>query len=330
MTAPKHAFVTGGTGFTGGRLCEVLAARGWRVTALARPTSRTERLAACGARIVTGDVTQRASFERALEAVDVVFHVAAAFREAKLPDSAYTAVNVEGTRHVIEAAAAAGVGRVVHCSTIGVHGDTGRTPANEDTPFAPPDFYCRSKAEGERLARELFAKHGLPGVVFRPVGIYGPGDTRFLKLFRGLARRRFVMIGSGDVLYHLTYVDDLCDGIVLCGEHPKAPGDVFILGGEGFVTLNELVAAVAQEVKGAPLPVRVPMPPVLAAAWLCEALCKPFGIEPPLYPRRVEFFRKHRAFDISKAKRVLGYAPRVSLADGVHRTAEWYRSEGLL
>lgn len=326
----RHAFVTGGTGFTGGRLCELLAARGWRVSALARRTSDTRRLAACGARVVTGDVKDRASFADALAGVDVVFHVAAAFREAKLPDSEYTAVNVEGTRNVVEAAAAARVGRVVHCSTIGVHGDTGRTPASEDSPFAPPDFYCQSKLEGERLARTLFEKHGLPGVVFRPVGIYGPGDDRFLKLFRGLARRRFVMIGNGDVLYHLTYVDDLCDGIELCGTHPSAVGEVFILGGEGFVTLNELVAEVARAVDGKALPFRVPMAPVLAAAWLCEAVCRPLGIEPPLYPRRVEFFRKHRAFDISKAKRMLGYRPQVGLAEGVARTAAWYREQGLI
>jgi len=330
---PKHAFVTGGTGFTGGRLCEVLAERGWRVSALVRPTSRPEaraRLEALGATLVPGDVRERASFERALPGVDVVFHVAAAFREAKLSDAEYTAVNVDGVRNLVEAAADAGVGRFVHCSTVGVHGDTGRTPANEDTPFAPPDFYCESKLRGEELARDTFARRGLPGVVFRPLGIYGPGDTRFLKLFRGIARGRFVLIGNGDVLYHLTYVDDLCDGIVLCGEHPAAPGQVFILGGEQHTTLNGIIEEVVRATGGKPPRLRVPLAPVLAAAWLCEAVCRPLGIEPPLYPRRVEFFSKHRAFEIAKARRVLGYAPRVGLREGITRTAAWYREHGWL
>jgi nucleoside-diphosphate-sugar epimerase len=218
----------------------------------------------------------------------------------------------------------------VHCSTVGVHGDTGRTPASEQTPFAPPDSYCESKLEGELAARERFASLGLPGVVFRPVGIHGPGDTRFLKLFRGLARGRFVMIGRGDVLYHLTYIDDLCDGILLCASRPEAVGDAFILGGDHATTLNEIVAEVARAVGARPPRWHVPLAPVLAAGWLTETLCRPLRIEPPLHRRRVEFFSKHRAFDIAKARRVLGYAPRVDLREGITRTARAYRDAGWL
>ena len=330
----ERAFVTGATGVTGGRLCEVLVARGRKVTALVRETARRKERAVALERLrvelVTGDLRDAGSWAGALAGADVVYHIAAAFREARLSDRDYTEVNVHGTRHVIEAAAAAGVRRVVHCSTVGVHGDTGRTPANEDTPFSPPDFYCQSKLEGELLARELCAKLGLEGVVFRPVGIYGASDDRFLKLFRGVARGRFVMIGSGDILYHLTFIDDLCDGIQLCGEKPEASGGVFILGGEEYVTLNQLVDEVARATGGRRFPFRVPMAPVMAAATLCEKVCRPLGIEPPLYPRRVEFFSKHRAFDISRAKRVLGYQPKVPLRDGLARTAAGYREQGLL
>lgn len=329
----RRAFVTGATGFTGGRLAETLAARGWQVLALARETSRPPalaRLESAGAQIVRGDVRDPAPWQDALRGTDVVFHLAAAFREARLSDAEYRAVNVEGTRQVIEAAARAGVGRVVHCSTVGVHGDTGRTPVTEDAPFAPPDFYCQSKLEGESLARELFAKHGLPGVVFRPYGIHGPGDDRFLKLFRGLARGRFVMIGSGDVMYQLTYVDDLCDGILLCAERPAAVGEVFVLGGEAPTTLNQLVAEVARAVGGHVPRWRVPLAPVMAAGWLCETVCRPLGVEPPLHRRRVEFFSKHRAFDPSKARRLLGFTARTSLREGIERTAAWYRAQGML
>jgi nucleoside-diphosphate-sugar epimerase len=222
------------------------------------------------------------------------------------------------------------VRRVVHCSTIGVHGDTGRTPANENSPFAPPDYYCQSKLEGELLARELFRTLGMEGAIFRPVGVYGPGDTRFLKLFQSICRRHFRMIGSGETLYHLTYIEDLCCGIRMCGEHKDAVGEVFILGGEGYVTLNQLVAEIAKVVGGHVPRAHVPLAPVMLAARLCESVCRPLNIEPPLYRRRVEFFSKDRAADISKARRILGYVPQVSLADGLRRTAAWYRERGYL
>jgi len=326
----SRAFVTGGTGFTGGALCAALRAGGYDVVALVRDGSRTAALESLGVRLVTGDLRDKGSFAAALAGVDVVFHIAAAFREAKLSDVDYHEVNVGGTRNVIEAAAEHGARRVVHCSTIGVHGDTGRTPANEDSPFSPPDHYCRTKLEGELLARKLFEALGIEGVVFRPLGIYGPGDTRFLKLFRGIRRGRFRMIGSGETLYHLTYIEDLCRGIVLCGERSEAVGEVFILGGEGHVTLNELAAEIAAAVGGRVPRRHIPLGPVLLAAALCETVCRPLGIEPPLYRRRVEFFSKDRAADVSKAKRVLGYRPEVTLSQGLRRTAAWYRERDLL
>lgn len=162
------------------------------------------------------------------------------------------------------------------------------------------------------------------------MGIYGPGDLRFLKLFRTVARGQFRMIGSGSVMYHMTYIDDLVDGIILCGEHPAARGKTYILGGPRYTTLNELVAAVAAAVGRDPPRGRIPLWPVKAGAWLCERLCKPFKIEPPLHMRRLDFFIKDRGFTSAKAARDLGYAPRVSLADGFARTAAWYRQQGLL
>jgi nucleoside-diphosphate-sugar epimerase len=170
----------------------------------------------------------------------------------------------------------------------------------------------------------------MQGSVFRPLGIYGPRDTRFLKLFRGLKHRRFVMIGDGSTLYHMTYIDDLCQGIELCGTRPEALGEVFILGGDHHVTLNELIASVARAVESSGPRMRVPMWPVMAAAHVCEKVFRPLGIEPPLYPRRVEFFSKDRAADISKARRLLGYAPRVNLDEGTRRTARWYAEQNLL
>ena len=113
----------------------------------------------------------------------------------------------------------------MHCSTVGVHGDVEHPPANEDAPLKPGDIYQDTKLEGERAAREAAARTGVEVVIARPTGIYGPGDRRLLKLFRGVARRRFVVLGDrAKIFYHLTYIDDLVEGFRLCGEVPRRPG----------------------------------------------------------------------------------------------------------
>ena len=138
------------------------------------------------------------------------------------------------------------------------------------------------------------------------------------------------MIGSGEVYYHMIYIDDLIDGILLCGAKKEAIGNVYILGDESFVTINRLVEMIA-DVLGVKAPrFHFPFTPAYYASILCEFICKPLGIDPPLYRRRVDFFRKNRAFDISKAKRELGFRPKVDLKTGIRLTANWYHKQALL
>ena len=238
-----------------------------------------------------------------------MYHVAATYRTAGQPDQAYRAVNVEGTRALLDAALAAGARRFVHCSTGGVHGHVERPPADEDAPFAPGDVYQETKLAGERLARAAGETGRMEVVVVRPIGIYGPGDTRFLKMFRAVARRRFPLLGGGRVFYHLTYVDDLVEGFRLCGETPAAAGRTYLLAGPRYTTLAEFARLVAAELGVPPPRWRVPARPV----WLAGALCVPLGVEPPLYRRRVDFFTKSRAFDTTRARRELDYRPAVDL-----------------
>jgi len=321
--------VTGATGFTGAALCRRLRSDGADVTAFVRPSSGTDALREMGVRLETVDITSPAEVKAAFRPFDVVYHIAAAFRVEHESLEEFRLVNVEATRNLLDAAREAGVGRFVHCSTVGVQGEILDPPASEDYRFAPGDHYQQSKLEGELLAREYFGR-GMPGVVVRPVGIYGPGDTRFLKLFRPISRGRFVMIGSGRSLYHLTYIDDLVDGILLAGARPEARGEVFTIGGARYTTLNELVRLIAGAVGAREPRWRIPYWPVHAAASACQFLCRLTGVNPPLYPRRVEFFAKSRAFSIDKARRLLGYEPKVGLEDGLKRTAAWYRGKGMI
>ena len=322
--------VTGATGFTGGHLARALVARGHPVRALVRRPEAAGDLRAAGIEVVAGDLERPDDLSRAVGGVDVVFHVAALYRQAGLPEATYRRVNAESAGWIVRAAAQAGVSRVVHCSTVGVHGDIEHPPADEDAPLNPGDVYQVTKLEGERLARAAAADTGMPLTIVRPTGIYGPGDRRLLKLFRGVARRRFLILGDGRIFYHLTHVDDLVEGFLLAATVPAGANRTYILAGPEVTTLTELVAIVAGQAGVPPPGWHLPVWPFWAAGAACEAVCAPFGLEPPIYRRRVEFFTKSRAFDIARARAELGYAPAVGLAEGIGRTLAWYRAAGWL
>ena len=332
MTTPppgSRVLVTGATGFTGGHLARRLAADGVAVRALVR-NPHVAAASLPGIELAAGDLTDTHSLARAVKGIDVVYNIAALYRAAGLDDTLYRAVNATAVGTLIEQAGAAGVKRVVHCSTVGVHGDIEHPPADEDAPLRPGDVYQETKLEGESVARRAATEAGVPLVIVRPTGIYGPGDQRLLKLFRGVARRRFNVLGRGDIWYHLTYIDDLVDGFRLCGTHPAAAGRTYILSGPEVTTLNELVAITASVAGVKPPSLRLPVWPFWMAGAACEVLCRPLGIEPPIYRRRVDFFTKSRAFDSSLAKAEIGYAPTVGLRDGIARTLAWYREAGWL
>ena len=326
---PKRVLVTGATGFTGGALAKKLIERGDQVVALVRKSANTKPLEALGVELVYGDITDADAVQRAAEATQIIYHIAAVYRTAGHPDSYYEAVNVQGVQHVIDAARKHNVGRTVHCSTIGVHGDIEEIPSNETSPFNPGDIYQRTKLAGEQLFAEAMA-NGLPGSIFRPGAIYGPGDLRLLKMFKQVKRGFFPLFGGGKNLYHLSYIDDLTDGIILCGEHPNALGERFILCSNEYDTLKALTATIARQLHVKEPNLSLPVAPLMLAAKICEALCKPLGIDPPLHTRRVEFFVKSRAFDNRKARRLLGYEPKIGTEEGVRRTIAWYEENDLL
>lgn len=326
----NKVLVTGAAGFTGGHLARRLASSGVSVRALVRDPRQCADLVKWGIEPVQGDLRDAQSLRQAVQGIDIVYHIAALFRPENVSRQDMWDTNVQGTRNILEASRQAGVKRFVHCSTVGVHGDVKHPPATEESPYRPGDYYQDSKTEGEKVALEYMAQQEMPVVVFRPGGIYGPGDLRFLKLFKSIKKQRFIMFGSGEIKYQLIYIDDLVDGIILCGEHQAAPGQIFILTGEHPVTLNQFARTAAKVMQVPPPRLHFPILPVYLAGFLCELVCKPIGIQPPLYRRRVDFFRKTRWFDISKARRVLGFQPKVDMEHGFQKTVAWYEQEGLL
>jgi dihydroflavonol-4-reductase len=320
--------VTGATGFTGSHLVRSLVADRVAVRVIARSVERARQILPDGVEIVEGDIADPSVIERSVEGVGTVYHLAAVYREAKHPELRYREVNVEASRLLLEAAARASVRRYVHCSTVGVHGHIASPPADETAAYAPGDVYQASKCEAEQLA--LSYRDRIPLAVARPTAIYGPGDTRLLKMFRLITQQRFPLLGGGENYYHTVHVRDLVRGLRLLGTHSNAVGEVFILGGESYLKLSELAAMIATAA-GVPAPwLRLPVRPFQLAGSLVEKLCIPFGIEPPIYRRRVDFFTKSRAFSIEKARRLLGYRPEVRLSDGIRETMDWYVAHGYL
>jgi nucleoside-diphosphate-sugar epimerase len=323
--------VTGGTGFTGKALVRRLLDMGHEVVALDyKEGLKTRELREWGAEVVLGSVTDEEVVRRAMAGVEVVHHLAAAFREMNVPDSYYRDVNVGGTRNVLQAALDQGVRKLVYCSTCGVHGNIDHPPGGEDAPIQPADYYQRTKYEAEPIVRE-FHQRGLPAAILRPAAIYGPGDPeRFLMIFRRVARGTFPMFGNGKTYYHPLYVDNLVDAFVQVMADGVGDGEAYLIADEEYLEIEDLVRRVGRALGVAVKVPHYPVWPVVAAGHVCEKVCRPFGITPPIFPRRVDWYRQNRAFKIDKAKRDLGYVPKVGIDEGLRRTAEWYRQEGYL
>lgn len=331
----KTVLVTGAAGFIGGALFQRLAGYGLDVIGTVLYPQEAEALRAAGHKAEVLDLADERPWDRLLEGVDVVFNVAAMFQETEQTEQAYRQVNHLGALKLAETAARAGVGRFVHCSTVGVHGHVKQIPATERTPYNPMDVYHRTKLDGE-LAILDFAKtlpdDGMVVVVDRPAMVYGPGDLRMLKLFKTIVAGRFRMIGSGETLAHLGYIDDQTDSFLLCATAPREAvhGEAFNIASDRPVTLNDLAAEIARCSNVELARTHIPLGPVWVAGLICEGLCKPLPVKPPLSRRRVGFFTHDRAFDLSKAREKLGYESRFDNATGIARTIQWYRENGFL
>ncbi len=320
-----QVLVTGATGFTGSLLVRKLCKLGCKVRAIARHSSNLEPLKDLPIEWFKGDVYEKETIEAATQGIDYIFHVAALFRSAKNGDEEYHLVHVESTKLLAVAALKnPNFKRFIHVSTMGVHGHIPNPPGNEESPYGPGDIYQETKLEAELWIRQFSKDHGLPLTVIRPCGIYGPGDMRLLKIFKMVRLPVFPVLGFGKCLYHLVHVEDLTDAIITAAVHENALGDYFLAGAESHIPLTEIASIVASELGKKLYVLRIPVLPFFVLADITEAICKPFGIEPPIYRRRVAFYTKDRSFDISKIKSRLGFTPRYSNEKGIRETAKWY------
>jgi dihydroflavonol-4-reductase len=322
--------VTGATGFVGGHMVEYLLKKGLTVRALVRNLEKATFLKEKGVELIQGDIKDASTLTKAVAGVSGIFHIGAVFREAKLPDTEYFAVNVEGTRNLFQAAIQANVPRLIYCSTNGVHGDVKNPPADELAPYAPCDVYQESKVASEKVAFDFYDSQKISGVILRPAMIYGPRDTRLGKIFRMIQKEKFFYVGKGDALCHFIDVRDLVHAFWLAMQKNEVSNEAFLIAGQEIVPLDRFCNLVADALNVKRPWIHIPLIPMQLLGDLCELVCKPFGIEPPLYRRRVDFYIKNRSFVTTKAETLLGFRAKLSLQDEVKDIISEYKSEKFL
>ena len=318
--------ITGATGFIGAHLVRRIQELGAKVRVLVRPNAHGTSFPMGKIEVAFGDLRDKASMVGLCRDADLVFHLGAT-QAFGLRDSEFLDINVTGTERLIQLARQEGVRRFILVSSGGVHHNDSGEPVHEESMVRSSNVYFESKIQAEAVARDLYRND--PGclTIVRPSFVYGPGDHRRLKLYRAVVRGCFMMIGPGTRFIHPVYCEDLVEGLLLSGTDPGR-GETFLLGGPEVLSLQEFTGVIARAAGVSPPRWKIPVGPVRLAATLCEFLFRPFGGAPPLNHRRLGFFLNHRNYDVTKARTLLGFEPRISVEDGVRRTLEWYKREG--
>jgi nucleoside-diphosphate-sugar epimerase len=314
------AFVTGGSGFIGGRLVERLAAEGWTVRALARSDPSAEAVRARGAQAVRGDLDDVAAMTEGARDADAVFHLAAHLGDSG-PREAFVRGNVDGTANALRAARAGGARRFVHVGTeAALMAGQPLVHVDERAPLRPDSkaHYSATKAMAEQLVRDANGD-GLETVVVRPRFVWGAGDTTLLPTMVDMVRAgRFRWIGGGRHRTDTTHVDNVVEGLLRAYERGRPGEPYFVTDGEPVVFrdfVSDLVATQGVTIPDKSIPAGVASAAAATAEAFWSAARRPGS--PPLTRFVVWVSSQECTIDIGKAQRELGYAPVKSHAEGL-------------
>jgi len=324
----KTVLVTGATGFLGGALTRRLAGEGARVRALARHPERDRFLRdMAGVEIVQGDITDEKRMHDLIQGCEFVFHAAA------VPTGSLKTqhqVNVGGTCNVMQAAAQAGVGRVVHVSSVGPYALGQRGDIVEAIPLGRiHGAYGVTKAEAEDAVRTVAREQGLDYSIIRPGMPYGPGSRIWtVGLFRLARRKPTVFVGDGSGSIPAIHIDDVVDLMTVLALHPAASRETFNCTPDPSPTWREFLGAYAA-LAGHDRWLGIPPAPLRIAAWLL-ALLAPSNTRFKDLPLVVEFVTRYRRYRMDKARELLGWQAQIGLREGIESCVPYLREQGLL
>ena len=314
----------------GRHLIMALQERGDNVRALVSPTGDPTWLEQRGVAIFRGDIRTSDMLTAPMHGADFVFHLVAETRKWGPMQCSY-AVNVIGVENVCRAALKAGVRRLVHMSTFTVYNMMIGRPVTEDDPLAPlNEPYSMTKAEGDKLVQRMIAEDQLPAVVFRLGALFGPGDLRnFGRLADRVRAGKGIIVGSGNNAVPFVYIADVVQALLLALDSERAVGQVYNIGNDQPFTQKQYLSAIAQDIGVAPPHMNVPYSSLYTAAYAAEHISTLSGYRiPPIITRHgVKILGEDSHLSIDKARRDLGYAPRVSIREGVRLTATWYQQQ---
>ncbi len=319
--------VTGASGFLGSHLAEALIERGEAVRALVRPTSKTEALQSLGVELVCGDLSDAQSLERAMQGMERVYHCAAMAADWGRREDFY-ASNVTGVRNLLEAAVKAGVGRFIHVSSTDVYGHPDY-PADESTDYRVRGwYYGDTKIEGERLVWSYYQQRGLPITVVRPASIYGPRSISLvLDIVEMLKKGDMVFIGRRDKSAGLAYARNVTDLMILAADSNNSVGQAYNVTDGSNITWRQYISRLA-EMAGTHSPTtEIPYRVAYLIGWVYEQIYRAAHKEgrPLLTRMTAELFGTDQGFPIEKARKELGYEPRVGFEEGMERVERWLR-----
>lgn len=320
------ALVTGGTGFIGSNLVGKLLEKGWQVRVISRRPGLSKKID-----WLIGDIANRSFVEEASSGVDIVFNLAGALPYHNAGSKTYWDTNVVGVENILKACLVnKKLKRLIHISTVGIYGQTDRM-VNEKSPIKPDSIYAKTKAEGEKLVTYYYKKYKIPAVIIRPTIGYGPFDKRpgFLNLFRLLKKGLLIPLGNGQNFFHTVYAGNLVDALLLAAFKKKAIGEDFIIGDEPCPKMADILEEMEKLTKHKLLPFYLPTSFVILLAFIGDFLLR-IGIKFPIFSQRVKFLTENKIYSIEKAKKLLGYNPKVSLREGLARTLLWYQKKGLI
>src|SRR6266705_6065976 len=323
--------ITGATGLLGGHLIKELQQRNEQIRALVLPVENANSLLKQGVEVVRGDITDASTLASAVQDVDLIFHLAGMMGVWR-PLSDYRLVNVTGSENLYKAAQKARVSRFVHTSSHTVYGLGHGRFMTESDPLRPdPDPYSITKAEGDRLIRRLMLNSEMETVILRPGTFFGPGDKlHFGRMAQKMKDGKGVIIGRGDNALPFCYVTDVVQGFMLAAYHENAPGNVYNITNDRPLTQLETFNAIADAVDGVRPTRHLPYLPIYYGSIVAEkVVARVTRTKTIVTQLGAMMFGSDNKHSVEKARRELGFEPKVDLREGIKLSAEWFNAGGM-